>query len=245
VTILEVTSVGKRFGGVVAVDDVTLSVERGEILGLVGPNGSGKSTLINLLAGFYPTDKGRIVFDGIDLGDLPPHRIAGLGIARTYQIPRPFGTMSSRENIAVSYMFGRTPHSLAEARAAADEWLAFTGLERMADTGIDQLTLHQLKFLELARALATHPTLLLLDEVLAGLNPTEINQSMEMIRKIHDRGVTLVIVEHVIRAITALSSRIVVLDQGKVIANGEPREVMSDPAVIAAYLGTKRRHAPG
>jgi branched-chain amino acid transport system permease protein len=244
-TILDVTSIGKRFGGVVAVDDVTLSVDRGEILGLVGPNGSGKSTLINLLSGFYPADRGRVVFDGTDIGDLPAHRIAGLGIARTYQIPRPFDTMTSRENIAVSYMFGRSPHSLDEARAAADEWLVFTGLEKQADTGIDQLTLHQLKFLELARALAIQPTLLLLDEVLAGLNPTEIDQSMEMIRSIHDRGVTLVIVEHVIRAITALSSRIVVLDQGRVVANGEPTAVMSDPAVIAAYLGTKRRHAPG
>jgi branched-chain amino acid transport system permease protein len=244
-SILEVTSIAKRFGGVVAVDDVTLSVEQGEILGLVGPNGSGKSTLINLLSGFYPADRGRVVFDGTDVGELTAHRIAALGIARTFQIPRPFHTMTPRENIAVSYMFGRSPHNLVEARSAAEEWLAFTGLASVADIGVDQLTLHQLKFLELARALATHPTLLLLDEVLAGLNPTEINQSMEMIRRINDRGITLVIVEHVIRAITALSSRIVVLDQGRVVATGEPREVMSDPAVVAAYLGTKRRHAAG
>ena len=244
-TILEVTNVGKRFGGVIAIDDVSLTVDRGEILGLVGPNGSGKSTLINLLSGFYPADRGRIVLEGTDIGDLPAHRIAGLGIARTFQIPRPFDTMTPRQNIAVSYMFGRTPHSLDEARAAADQWLVFTGLDKVADAGIDQLTLHQLKFLELARALATAPTLLFLDEVLAGLNPTEMNQSMEMIRRIHDRGITLVIVEHVIRAITALSSRIVVLDQGRVVADGVPREVMSDPAVVAAYLGTKRHHAAG
>jgi branched-chain amino acid transport system permease protein len=243
--ILEVTNVGKRFGGVIAIDDVSLAVDRGEILGLVGPNGSGKSTLINLLSGFYPADRGRIVLEGTDIGDLPAHRIAGLGIARTFQIPRPFDTMTPRQNIAVSYMFGRTPHSLDEARAAADQWLAFTGLDKVADAGIGQLTLHQLKFLELARALATEPALLFLDEVLAGLNPTEMNQSMDMIRRIHGRGITLVIVEHVIRAITALSSRIVVLDQGRVVADGAPREVMSDPAVVAAYLGTKRHHAPG
>ena len=243
-SILDVSSVGKRFGGVVGVDDVSLTVHRGEILGLVGPNGSGKSTLINLLSGFYPADRGLVVFEGTDIGDLPAHRIASLGIARTFQIPRPFDTMTPRENIAVSYMFGRTPHTLVEARAAADQWLDFTGLDMVADVGTDQLTLHQLKFLELARALATGPTLLLLDEVLAGLNPTEINQSMEMIRRINDRGITLVIVEHVIRAITALSSRIVVLDQGRVVADGEPTEVMSDPAVVAAYLGTKRHNAP-
>lgn len=243
--LLDVTSVGKRFGGVVALDDVSLPIEKGEILGLVGPNGSGKSTLINLLSGFYPADRGRVVFQGTDLAPLPPHQIASLGIARTYQIPRPFDTMTPRENIAVSYMFGRRRHTLAEAQKAAGEWLAFTGLEPVADVGIDELTLHQLKFLELARALATEPTLLLLDEVLAGLNPSEIDQSMDMIRRIHTQGVTLLVVEHVIRAITALSSRIVVLDQGRVVADGEPDKVMSDPAVVAAYLGSKGRDAAG
>jgi len=244
-TLLAVTSVRKRFGGVMAVDDVSLAIEEGEILGLVGPNGSGKSTLINLLSGFYPADRGEVTLDGTDIASLPAHQIAALGIARTFQIPRPFDTMTPRENIAVSYMFGRRRHTLNEARAAAEQWLAFTGLGSVADVGTDQLTLHQLKFLELARALATEPTLLLLDEVLAGLNPTEINQSMEMIRRIHSEGITLVIVEHVIRAITALSSRIVVLDQGLVVADGDPAAVMSDPAVVAAYLGTKRGHARG
>lgn len=244
-TILEVTGAGKRFGGVVALDDVSLSISEGEIIGLVGPNGSGKSTLINLLSGFFPADMGSVEYMGIDIGPLPPHRIAALGIARTYQIPRPFDTMTPRQNIAVSHMFGRERHSLSEAMAAADEWLTFTGLERVADVGTDQLTLHQLKFLELARALATGPSLLLLDEVLAGLNPTEMNQSMEMIRRIHSRGVTLMIVEHVIRAITALSSRIVVLNQGGVVADGAPEAVMNDPAVVTAYLGSKGRDARG
>ena len=242
-TILEVTGARKRFGGVVALDDVSLSISEGEIIGLVGPNGSGKSTLINLLSGFFPADDGRVEYMGADIASLPAHRIASLGIARTYQIPRPFATMTPRQNIAVSYMFGRQRHALGEAMEAADQWLVFTGLESVADVGTDQLTLHQLKFLELARALATAPSLLLLDEVLAGLNPTEMNQSMEMIRRIHAQGVTLLIVEHVIRAITELSSRVVVLNQGLVVADGAPEAVMADPAVVAAYLGEKGRSA--
>lgn len=238
-SLLEVTDVAKRFGGVVALDGVTMRVDEGEILGLVGPNGSGKSTLINVLSGFYAGDRGRVEFAGTDATSLRANRVAALGIARTFQIPRPFDTMTPRENIAVSYMFGQHRHSLAEAREAAEEWLEFTGLEDVADTGINELTLHQLKFLELARALATQPNLLLLDEVLAGLNPSEINQSVEMIQRVHARGITLLIVEHVMRAVMALSHRIVVLDQGKVIVDGEPEQVMADPAVIRAYLGDR------
>jgi branched-chain amino acid transport system permease protein len=211
-----------------------MHIDEGEILGLVGPNGSGKSTLINILSAFYPCDEGTISFDGAGATEMPAHRIAALGLARTYQIPRPFDTRTPRENIAVSYMFGHSRHSLAEARDAAQEWLEFTGLEEVADVNIGELTLHQLKFLELARSLATQPTLLLLDEVLAGLNPSEINESVEMIRRIHDRGVTILIVEHVVRVVMALSDRLVVLNQGRVISEGEPEKVMTDPAVVAA-----------
>ncbi len=238
--LLEVEGVGKRFGGVVALDGVTMGIEEGEILGLVGPNGSGKSTLINVLSGFYAADAGTVRFAGDDVTGVPAHRLASVGVARTYQIPRPFDTMTPRENIAVSYMFGHSRHSLAEARKSAQEWLEFTGLAGVADVDIGELTLHQLKFLELARALATQPSLLLLDEVLAGLNPSEINASIEMIRRIHDRGITILIVEHVVRVVMALSNRIVVLDQGRVISDGEPEAVMTDPAVVAAYLGEKR-----
>lgn len=242
-SLLEVHGIGKRFGGVVALDGVTMSIEEGEILGLVGPNGSGKSTLINILSGFYPADSGNMRFSGEDITDMPPHRIAAVGIARTYQIPRPFDTMTPRENIAVSYMFGHSQHSLVEARESAQEWIEFTGLTNVADIAIDELTLHQLKFLELARALATQPSLLLLDEVLAGLNPSEINASIEMIQRIHARGITILIVEHVVRVVMALSNRLVVLNQGRVISEGEPETVMGDPAVVAAYLGKKRRSA--
>jgi len=242
-TLLDCSGVSKRFGGIQALDGVALDIEESEILGLVGPNGSGKSTLINVLSGFYPANEGTVVFDGTDVLAISPNQIAGLGIARTFQIPRPFSTMTVRENVAVSYMFGRQQHSLDEARHAAREWISFAGLEDVTDSDVSELTLHQLKLLELARALATEPTLLLLDEVLAGLNPTEIEESIEMIRKIHERGITLMIVEHVLRVVTSLSHRIVVLDQGRVIASGEPEEVMSDEAVIAAYLGGRKPDA--
>jgi len=243
VSLLAVSEVSKRFGGVVALDRVTMEINDGEILGLVGPNGSGKSTLINVLSGFYSADRGRVSFGGADATDLPAHKLAALGIARTYQIPRPFDTMTPRQNIAVSYMFGRSRHSFDGAREAAQEWLDFTGLGGVADLGVGELTLHQLKFLELARALATQPSLLLLDEVLAGLNPSEIDESVEMIRRIHSQGITILIVEHVVRAVTALSDRLVVLNHGAVIAEGEPGDVMSDPAVVTAYLGDRGRSA--
>ena len=242
-SLLAVSEVSKRFGGVVALDRVTMEINDGEILGLVGPNGSGKSTLINVLSGFYSADRGRVSFGGADATDLPAHKLAALGIARTYQIPRPFDTMTPRQNIAVSYMFGRSRHSFDGAREAAQEWLDFTGLGGVADLGVGELTLHQLKFLELARALATQPSLLLLDEVLAGLNPSEIDESVEMIRRIHSQGITILIVEHVVRAVTALSDRLVVLNHGAVIAEGEPGDVMSDPAVVTAYLGDRGRSA--
>jgi len=239
-SLLGCEGVSKAFGGVQALCDVSVNVESGEILGLVGPNGSGKSTLINVLSGFFPADTGRVDFGGIDILKLEAHEVAAHGIARTFQIPRPFGTMTTRENVAVSYMFGQGKHSLASARRAAHEWLEFTGLIAVADHNVDQLNLQQLKFLELARALATEPKLLLLDEVLAGLNPSEIEHSIEMIRRIRDQGITIIIVEHVLRAVMSLSDRIVVLDQGEVIAQGDPETVMRDDAVAAAYLGGKK-----
>lgn len=240
---LRFEGVSKHFGGIRALDGVSGVVEEGEILGLVGPNGSGKSTLINVLSGHYPADGGDITFDGADLGELAPHKVIETGIARTYQIPRPFPTLTVRQNVSIPLMFGSNPVDPVEARSRAEEWLSFTGLERHADQQITSLNLHQLKYLELARALATEPRLIFLDEVLSGLNPTEITASIEMVRRIHARGITIVIVEHLVRVVTELATRIVVLDQGRVIAEGEAGTVMSDPGVITAYLGKRFGHA--
>lgn len=226
-----------RFGGVRALDGCTLSVQEGEILGLVGPNGSGKSTFINVVTGQYAPAAGRIVFRGHDVTGSPPSALCRLGIARTYQIPRPFGSMTARENVAVGGMFGREGHDPARARAEAGRWLEFTGLEQKAAAPVRALTLHERKFLELARALACRPALLLLDEVLAGLTPQGMDAGVALIRKIHRSGVTIVFVEHVMRAVVALAERIVVLNNGAPIATGRPHEVMAHPEVIRAYLG--------
>lgn len=234
---LKCENITKNFGGLWALDGVNLSVDEGEIVGLVGPNGSGKSTLINLVSGYYSPSAGRITFRGNDITGREPHSITRLGISRTYQIPRPFHTMTALENVAVGCMFGRSHESVTEARHQAHQWLEITGLDSHADSPIHKLNLHQRRFLELARALACGSDLLLLDEVLAGLNPTEIEESIEMIQNIHKRGVSIVIVEHIIRAVVKLSQRIVVLDQGRVIADGEPQQVMQDSLVIGAYLG--------
>jgi len=234
---LKCENVTKNFGGLRALDGVDLSVGEGEIVGLVGPNGSGKSTLINIISGHYAPDAGQISFRGADITAREPHWITGLGIARTYQIPRPFHTMTALENVAVGCMFGRSQATVTEARHQAYQWLEITGLDSHANAPIHRLNLHQRRFLEFARALACGADLLLLDEVLAGLNPTEIEESVEMIRNIHGRGVSIVIVEHIIRAVVKLSQRIVVLDQGRVIADGVPQQVMRDPLVIGAYLG--------
>ncbi|GIK37724.1 MAG: ABC transporter ATP-binding protein [Chloroflexota bacterium] len=230
-------NVVKNFGGVRALNGVSARVSRGEILGLVGPNGSGKSTLINVISGQHPVTAGQLLFKGRNVTKDEPHLITRLGIARTYQIPRPFQTMSVLRNVMVSSTFGHANRGLEQAERAAYETLEFTGLAGYAELPVSKLNLHQRKFLELARALSTKPELLLLDEVMAGLNPTEIDESVEMIRKIHESGVTLIIVEHLMRVVTSLSTRMLVLNYGEVIAEGEPEQVMRDPEVVTAYLG--------
>lgn len=236
--LLEVRNLSKAFKGVQALDGVSLQVREGEILGLLGPNGSGKSTFINVVSGHYPVSGGEIIFEGRPLQGLPAHRIAQAGIARTYQIPRPFAHMSVLKNVSMVAMFGGAALNPEQAIREAWKWLEFTGLQDRADSLPDDLNLHQRKFLELARALAARPRLVLLDEVLSGLTPGEINEAIELIRKIRERGSTIVFVEHVMRAVMALTDRIAVLNHGKLIAEGPAAEVMSNSEVVAAYLGT-------
>ncbi|HWI79398.1 MAG TPA: branched-chain amino acid ABC transporter ATP-binding protein/permease, partial [Ramlibacter sp.] len=235
--LLEVRELSKAFKGVQALDRVSLQVHRGEILGLLGPNGSGKSTFINVVSGHYEASGGQIFFEGRQLTGLPAHRVAQAGIARTYQIPRPFAHLSVRQNVVLAAMFGGAQISQAVAEREAQEWLEFTGLRDKHDALPDDLNLHQRKFLELARALASRPRLVLLDEVLSGLTPGEINEAIELIRKIRDRGATIVFVEHVMRAVMALADRVAVLNHGKLIACGPAGEVMSNSDVVTAYLG--------
>ena len=240
--LLEVQGLRKAFSGVQALGGVDLEVRRGEILGLVGPNGSGKSTFINVVSGHYRADDGRIVFEGRALADEDAHRIAQAGIARTYQIPRPFAHLTVLANVALPAMFGAASLDRRAAEREARRWLDFTGLAAKAQALPDELNLHQRKFLELARALASRPRLLLLDEVLSGLTPSEIDGAVRLIREIRGQGATIVFVEHVMRAVMALADRIVVLNYGEVIAEGCPAEVMELPAVVTAYLG-KTAHA--
>ncbi len=235
--LLEVTGLSKAFKGVQALDKGTLQVRQGEILGLLGPNGSGKSTIINGVSGHYPLSAGRVVFAGQDLTGAAPHKVARAGIARTYQIPRPFKHMTVLQNVALVAMFGGAALDPKAAEREAWKWLEFTGLHSRAHALPDDLNLHQRKFLELARARAARPRLVLLDEVLSGLTPGEINEAIELIRRIRDQGATIVFVEHVMRAVMALTDRIVVLNHGKLIAQGGAAEVMQDQEVVSAYLG--------
>jgi ABC-type branched-subunit amino acid transport system ATPase component len=235
--LLECIDVEKRFGGVRALAGVSLSIERGEIVGLVGPNGSGKSTLIGVLSGVHAPTAGRVRLDGRRIERVAPHVRSHLGIARTHQIPKPFETMTVRDNVAVACMFGRVGQGLDEGRGRAEEYLDVVGLSARADALPREVNLHQRQLLELARALATQPTLLLLDEVLAGLNPAELNEAVTVLRRIHERGTTIVIVEHLMRVVTDIATRIVVLDRGAKLADDKPGAVMADPAVQQAYLG--------
>ncbi|HKX04373.1 MAG TPA: ABC transporter ATP-binding protein [Methylomirabilota bacterium] len=240
--LLEVRGIGKRFGGLQAVRDLSFAMARGEVLGLIGPNGAGKTTVFNLLSGFLTPDAGAVRFDGRSLAGLKPHAICRLGLARTFQIVRPFPHLSVLDNVRVGAL-AREPR-MGEARDRARAVIERVGLGAKAEHPAAGLTLAERKRLELARALATEPTLLLLDEVMAGLNSTEIEAIVALARSINASGVSILLIEHNMRAVMTLSQRIVVLSFGEKIVEGAPATIANHPRVIEAYLGEEYVHAP-
>jgi branched-chain amino acid transport system ATP-binding protein len=262
VYLLESHQITKRFGGLVALNKVDFFIKPGEILGLIGPNGAGKTTLFNVITGVYAPSSGMILFRGIPISGLKPHQICQLGISRTYQLVRPFPSLTALQNVLVGIYFGRDKKSTSQrnegewekeetgvrhpsypfrmgkdAEREALELLDFFGLSHKANVLARNLTMTERKRLEIARALGTHPQLLLLDEVMAGLTPSEISSTMSLIRQIRERGITICLIEHIMKAIMELSDRVVVLHHGEKIAEGTPEEVAHDPGVVAAYLG--------
>jgi branched-chain amino acid transport system ATP-binding protein len=233
--LLEVRGLSKSFGGLKAVRAVDLDVPAGKIIGLVGPNGAGKTTCFAMIAGFLTADSGRVRFEGIDITGEPPHRTAERGMVRTFQITQPFAGLSVVRNVMVGAYLRHPRRAAAEAHAR--NVAARLGLERYLERPADSLTVAMRKRLELARALATDPKLLLLDEVMAGLNPAEILEIVGLVKGIRDQGVTILMIEHVMQAVMALAETVYVLNQGAIIAKGTPREIAADPAVVEAYLG--------
>ena len=239
--ILAGTGVTKRFGGLVAVDHVDIALKKHEILGLIGPNGAGKTTLFNMLSGTMPMTEGELTYHGKVISSPKADAMCKMGIGRTYQICQPFSNLTVLENVMVGSFIRH--HKTQDARDAAYDVLKRVGLEKRADAGGSALTLPELKRMEVARALATDPDVLLLDEVIAGLNPTEVDKIMDLIREIRDSGMSIIIIEHVMKAIMNLSDRIVVINQGKKIAEGLPAEIAANEQVIESYLGGGDKHA--
>ena len=233
--LLEVNELSKNFGGVVALNKVVLKVDKGEIVGLIGPNGAGKTTLYNCITGFYKPTAGKVTFDGKDITGLPSHKICKLGIARTFQIPRPFMTLTLFENVMVGALgIGMSPK---EAEEHTKQIINFLMLDDYANQPISKLNFNYRRRCEMARALATKPKLLMLDETFAGLNPKETDDMLDTVRKIHKEGTTVMLTEHVMKVVMSLAERILVLHQGTLIAEGPPAKIVSDANVIEAYLG--------
>ena len=237
--LLRLENVAKSFGGIRAVNDVSFTLGEGEIVGLIGPNGAGKTTLVNLITGVHKPSGGKVLFKGEDVTRQRPFQAARRGLSRTFQIVQPFPRMSVVENVAAGALFGGNGESRAEATRLARQELDFVGLGPLADTPASSLTLPNRKRLELAKSLAMRPKVLLLDEVNAGLNPAEIDGALALIKEIAARGVTILIIEHLMKVVLSISQRILVLHHGELIAEGDPRAVVEDDKVIEAYLGAK------
>jgi branched-chain amino acid transport system ATP-binding protein len=242
-TLLEVHNITKRFGGLVAVNDLSLSVNKGEILGMIGPNGAGKTTAFNMISGYYKPDEGQVIFDGHNITKRRPDQVCKLGLTRTFQVVKPFPQLSVLDNVIVG-AYNRT-NSKREAQQKAHEILDFLGMSNMTGQLAGGLSVAGRKRLEIAKVLATDPKMILLDEAMAGLRPKETDEIIELVRQISQQGVALLLVEHVMKVIMSLADRIVVIYQGEKIAEGEPQAVVQNRAVIDAYLGEEAAHAAG
>ena len=236
--LLQVEKIIKSFGGLMALCEVNFEIHQGEIFGVIGPNGSGKTTLFNVITGFLKANKGKVTFMGKDITGLPPHQICRQGIARIFQLVKPFHQLTTLQNVMVGRAYGKDPATnIRRAKEEVAGILNFVGLGNKIEVIASQLTMAERKKLELARALAAHPQLLLLDELMAGLNSAETETAMDLVNKIKDSGVTVVMVEHIMKAVLGISDRIIVLNAGEKIAEGSPKEVVKNQLVIEAYLG--------